>query len=114
MPETTFDGFIIGKGALFPNFWENRLQDLLKFSQSRRKALGEYLNEQVFGAEADDDEEEYERQKAFSEAKWQELEASEDGDEDEGGDKEGGDVENGGQDAGNRGEDNGKGTSHSK
>jgi len=74
----------------------------------------EYLDEQVFGVEADNDDEEYERQKAFSEAKWQELEASEDSDGDKGGDQEGGDVENGGQDAGNRGEDNGKGTSHSK
>lgn len=114
MPHSTFDSFIRGRGANFSDFWDCRQQDLLRFSHSRREALVNYLDEQVFGVEADDDAEEYERQKAFSEAKWQELEASEESDGDEGGDQERGDVENGGQDAGNKGEDNGQGNSHGK
>ena len=114
MPQSRFDGFIRGKGALFTDFWEHRLQDLSRFSQSRHKALVRYLDEQVFGAVVDDDEEEYERQKAFSEAKWQELEASGGSDGDGSEDQEGGDVEKGGQDAGNRVEDNGQDASHGK
>lgn len=114
MPHSTFDGFIRGKGALFTDFWEHRLRDLSKLSPSRRGALVEYLDKQVFGVEADEDEQEYERQKAFNEAKWQELEAGEEIDEDEGGDQERDDVGNGGQDAGNKGEDNGQGTGHGK
>lgn len=112
MPHATFDGFIRGKGGTFPGFWDFRLEDLRMFSESRLEALVGYLDEQVFGAEADDDDEEYERQKAFSEAKQQELGADDESAGDEGKDQEKGDEENAGQDAGNRGEDNGQGTSH--
>lgn len=87
LPHANFDGFIRGKGALYTNFWHDRRQDLQKYTISKYDALIGYLDEQVFGLQGDDDEAEYERQMAFSRAKWQELDESaankEDEDEDD-------------------------------
>jgi len=91
MPRTSFDGFIQGKGSLFKAFWISRDEDLARLSQSEAQALFGYLNEQVFGVSMDDDdEEEFERQKAFNEARAKELEvgdAKKEGDGDEIGDQ---------------------------
>lgn len=75
MPHKEFDGFIKGKGALYQNFWTARQEDMQGLSPEEVKALVDYFSEQVFGITMDDDEQEYERQKVFNEAKRRELAA---------------------------------------
>lgn len=88
MPHSTFDGFIRGKGGIYQNFWSSRQQDLQALSQSQVQALIDYFNEQVFGVTMDEFDEEYERQKAFNEAKWRELAAKREDDGDGSGTQE--------------------------
>jgi len=74
MPHKNFDGFIQGKGALYQNFWTARQAELHGLSEPEVNALTGYFSEEVFGITMDDDdEEEYERQKIFNEAKKREL-----------------------------------------
>jgi hypothetical protein len=75
MPHSNFDGFVKGKGAHYTNFWAARLSDLEEYTESQKGALYGYLDEKVFGVDMDDDEEEFERQKAFNEVKQGELKA---------------------------------------
>ena len=117
MPRSDFDGFLKGKTALYVNFWDSRSQDVEEFSPSQCAALAKHLNEQVFGVGSDDDDAEYERQKAFNEAKWGELKARAAKEEHDGGQSEGdetSDVGNEGKNIGKKGGDNGEGSSHGK
>ena len=94
LPNSTFDSFVQGKGAIYKNFWNARNQDLHEFSPQSIRSLSDYFNKQVFGLTAEEDEEEYIRQGDFNEAKWRELREkaemeAEGGDEDENEDENG-------------------------
>lgn len=112
-----FDTFIKGKGSIYTKFWHARKEDLEDLPQSESDALHEYLYEQVFGMDREDDEEEYERQRAFNEARLRGLQtkaARKGGNGGNSGGQETDEAENEGEADSNKGEDKGEGSSHGK
>jgi hypothetical protein len=68
-----FDGFIIGAGALYTDFFDARADDFNSLSASRHKKVSQYFNNQVFGSDLEDGRKETERQAVFNRAKQKEL-----------------------------------------
>ena len=100
---TSFEGFVSGSASAYRAFWTARGEDWDTYPLKIRGEKYHYLAEKVFGScGTDEDDEDYEMQRAFNEEKRQEIAArasgedgNEEGDEEHGAEGEIGD--NGGE-----------------
>jgi len=82
---STFEGFVSGSVSAYRTFFFSRAQEWQSYSPKIKKDKYRYLGQQIFGQlGTDEDEEDYEMQRAFNEEKRQEIAAGASGEEGDG------------------------------